>query len=178
VEKETQVDHSRFDDVVKSLSGGTRRSLLRLMAGTAAGALVIGSLGLEEAAAACVKPGKKCDKKDKCCGGAKCKGGKCKCTNGGATCGKACCAPGQICEDAASSTCANGPLQPGDFCDPDQPLECQSGECECVTIGENTACECRQQGCFGQGIECTKTSQCCKGFCSEFEDPPVCVTVD
>jgi hypothetical protein len=172
------LDSSRFDELVQQWGCSTRRSVFRLLAGTAAGAVVLGQMGIDDAAAACVKPGKKCKKGDKCCGGAKCKGGKCKCTNGGATCGKACCAPGQVCEDAASSTCVNGSLQPGDICDPDQPLGCASGECECVTIGENTICECRQEGCFGQGIECMNTSQCCKGFCSEFENPPVCVTLD
>jgi hypothetical protein len=176
------MDGSRFDAIVRSWGSDTRRSMLQLLAGTSLGAVLLGSLGAEDADAACKAPGKKCKskngKKKKCCGGAKCKGKKCKCTNGGVGCGKACCAPGQVCQDAASSTCANGPLEPGDICDPEVPLACSSGNCECVTIGENTICECRQEGCFGEGVECMETSQCCTGFCSEFEDPPECVTVD
>jgi hypothetical protein len=176
------MESSKFDALTRSCETNTRRSVLRLLAGTSVGAMVLGRFGIDDAAAGCVKPGNKCKSKNgkklKCCGGAKCKGGKCKCTNGGPACGKACCAPGQICEDAASSTCVNGSLIPGDQCDPDKPLACQSGKCECFTLGDLTNCTCRQEGCFGQGVECGNTSQCCQGFCSEFEDPPVCVTLN
>jgi hypothetical protein len=177
-QKETQVDHSRFDDVVKSWGCGTRRGLLRLMAGTAAGALVVGQLGIEDVAAKCVNPGKKCKgkdgKKEKCCGGAKCQGGRCRCKNGGTSCGKLCCQPGQVCQDGAPDVCVNGPLEPGDVCDPDKPLGCESGLCRCTeVIDVGTVCTCRQEGCFGFGTDCANTSQCCQGFCSGF-DPEVC----
>ncbi len=172
------MEHSRFDAVVRGWSGGTRRGLVRLLGGTAAGALLLGRLGMEEAAARCVKPDRKCKKngkKQKCCGGAKCQGGRCRCKNGGTGCGKVCCEPGQICLNGEPDVCVNGPLQPGQICDPTTPLACQSGKCVCVTVGENTACTCREAVCFGFNNEtCAETSECCQGFCSEFVDPPKC----
>lgn len=176
------MDGSQFDAFVRSLRSGTRRSVLHLLAGTGVGAVLLGSLGGEDAAAKCVNPGKKCKKKKgkkkKCCDGATCKGKTCTCTNGGVGCGSTCCAPGQVCLDAVSSTCANGPLQPGETCDPQVPLGCDSGKCACITAENLTVCQCRQEGCFGDGVPCAQTSQCCTGFCSTFENPPECVTVD
>ena len=168
----------RFDALARSCGSGTRRSVLRLLAGTGVGALVLGRLGIEDAAAACVAPGRKCKTKKgpnkKCCGGAKCKGGRCKCKNGGVGCGKGCCEPGQICLDGKPQECVNGPLQPGEICDPEKQLGCDSGKCVCVTVGEQTACTCREVACKGFATECAETSECCQGFCSEFEDPPTC----
>ncbi len=152
--------------------------MLRLVAGTAVGAVVLGQLGAADVAAGCVAPGNGCKGKDgtkqKCCGGAKCQGGKCRCKTGGPGCGKACCAPGQICQQGAPKTCVNGPLQPGEICNPEAPLGCQSGKCVCVKVGELTACTCREGTCLGFGTECAETAECCQGFCSEFVDPPVC----
>jgi hypothetical protein len=179
IEKETQLESSRFDDVVRTWGCSSRRSVLRLVAGTAVGTLLLGQLGIDDADAKCVAPGNKCKGKDgkkkKCCGGAKCQGGKCRCKNGGVGCGKACCAPGQLCQQGNPLTCVNGPLEPGDICDPDAPLGCQSGKCVCVTVGEITACTCREEICLGlNNEECSNTADCCQGFCSEFEDPPTC----
>jgi hypothetical protein len=172
------MDGSRFDAFTRLLGSDTRRSVLQLFTATALGGALLGASGAEDVDAKCVNPGKKCKKKNgkkkKCCGGAKCKGKKCKCTNGGVACGSTCCAPGQVCQDAGSSTCVNGPLQPGAQCDPDAPLGCQSGICSCITLEDLTSCTCRQEGCFGQNVECTQTSQCCEGFCSEFENPDSC----
>ena len=124
----------RFDALARSCGSGTRRSVLRLLAGTGVGALVLGRLGIEDAAAACVAPGRKCKTK---------KG-------------------------------VNGPLQPGEICDVEKPLGCDSGKCVCVTVGEQTACTCREVACEGFATECSNTAECCQGFCSEFEDPPTC----
>jgi hypothetical protein len=171
------VDQTRFDEVVRGWSGGTRRGLLRLLGGTAAGALLLGQLGADDVAAKCVNPGKKCKgkdgKKQKCCGGAKCQGGRCRCKTGGTSCGKVCCAPGQICLDGAPDVCV-GTLEPGDVCDPENPLACESGTCECVTLNDLTKCTCREELCGGINANCTDTSQCCKGFCSEFNQPFTC----
>ncbi len=173
------MDPSRFDAMVQAWGTETRRGVMRLVAGTALGGALLGGLGAERAAAGCVAPGKKCKTKDgdkkKCCGGAKCKGGKCRCQTGGPGCGKACCAPGQVCQQGTPKTCVNGPLKPGEICDPNAPLGCESGKCVCVTVGENTACTCREAVCFGFNNQtCSETSQCCQGFCSEFQDPPKC----
>ena len=140
----------RFDALARSCGSGTRRSVLRLLAGTGVGALVLGRLGIEDAAAACVAPGRKCKTK------------------------KGPDQPGQICLDGKPQECVNGPLQPGEICDVEKPLGCDSGKCVCVTVGEQTACTCREVACKGFATECAETSECCQGFCSEFEDPPSC----
>lgn len=172
------MEDRQFDVLTRSCGTRTRRSALQLLAATGVGAALLGRIGIERAEAGCVTPGKKCKKNGKqakCCGGAKCSGGRCRCKNGGTSCGKLCCAPGQVCQDGAPDTCVNGPLQPGDICDPDKPLGCESGKCVCVTVGEQTACTCREEVCKGlNNEECANTSECCQGFCSEFVDPPKC----
>ncbi len=165
------MDASRVEGMVRSWGCTSRRSvLLRLFAGTTVGAVVLGGLGLEDAAAGCVAPGKKCKgkngKKKKCCGGAKCKGKKCKCQGNTFGCGKECCQAGQVC--LGETECANGDLDTGDICDPDEPLACASGNCQCISNGEITQCTCRQVACFGNGVACDTTSQCCSGGCEGF----------
>jgi hypothetical protein len=155
------VEHSRFDAVVRGWSGGTRRGLVRLLGGTAAGALLLGRLGMEEAAARCVKPDRKCKKngkKQKCCGGAKCKGKRCRCLGGRFGCGKNCCVPGQLCENGG---CVNGPIPIGDACTEDQPGACTSGVCGC-NFG---TCTCRDADCVGLGEACADDASCCLGAC-------------
>ncbi len=163
------MDSSRFDDVVRAWGCGTRRSMLRLVAGTATGALVLGQLGIDDASAGCVAPGKKCKSKNgdkkKCCGGAKCQGKKCKCPEGAIACGKNCCKPGQICQ---GDTCVNGTLEPGDHCDPDEPFACETGNCQCIPFEDDQICTCRQETCFGFGVPCENTVQCCTGGCEGF----------
>jgi hypothetical protein len=165
------MDGPRVDTIVQTWGCETRRSLmLRLFAGTAVGAAVLGRLGLEDAAAGCVAPGKKCKgkngKKKKCCGGAKCQGKKCRCPGSNVViCGKNCCKPGQNCLDG---TCVNGDLAPGAICDPDRPYACKTGNCQCITLGNMTQCTCRQEACFGHGVPCDNTSQCCTGGCEGF----------
>lgn len=172
------MDSSRFDTLARLVGSRSRRSVLQVVAGTALGATLLGQLGSEVGAAKCKAPTKKCKKKNgkklKCCGGAKCQGGRCRCKTGGPACGKACCAAGQVCQQGNPKVCVNGPLQPGEICDPDAPLGCESGKCVCVTVGENTACTCREATCAGFGTECAETSECCQGFCSEFNEPPTC----
>lgn len=163
------MDTTRFDTMARLFERGTRRGILRLMAGTTLGATLLAQFGAEEANAKCVKPGKKCKKKSgkkrKCCGGAKCKGKKCKCTGDTFKCGKTCCQPGQECQDG---TCVNGSLEAGAHCDPETPLECQTGNCQCISNAEITQCTCRQAACFDFGVPCENTSQCCSGGCEGF----------
>jgi hypothetical protein len=174
------VDQSRFDEVVRGWNAGTRRGLLRLVGGTTFGALLLGQFGADDAAAKCVSPGKKCKgkdgKKEKCCGSAKCQGGKCRCKTGGPACGKACCAPGQVCQLSNPKTCV-GPLAVGEVCNPDEPLGCKSGVCGCTFVLDvGTVCTCREAQCFAANAQtCLDTSECCDGHCSEAIDPHQCV---
>jgi hypothetical protein len=173
------VDSSRFDNLVRTWGCSSRRSVFRLMAGTAAGALMLGQLGVDDAAAGCVAPGGKCKTKDgkkkKCCGDAKCQGGKCRCKTGGPACGQACCAPGQVCQLGNPKTCV-GPLDVGDVCDPDEPLACQTGNCGCtIVLDVGTVCTCREAQCFATKQQtCAETTECCDGHCSKVNDPPQC----
>jgi hypothetical protein len=166
------MDSSRFDVLTRSLgTGGTRRGVLQLIAGTGVGAVLLGQIGIEGASAKCVAPGKKCKSKNgkkKCCGGAKCQGKKCACPDSAIACGKTCCQPGQIC--LGDDTCANGPLEPGDHCDPDAPLACETGNCQCIPFEDGQICTCRQETCFGFGVPCTNTVQCCTGGCEGFTE--------
>lgn len=158
-----------IEEMVQTQGCGTRRGVLRLVAGTAVGAVLLGRLGIDAAAAKCVAPGKKCKskkgKKKKCCGGAKCQGKRCTCPGDAIACGKNCCKPGQVCQ---GDTCVNGALEAGDFCDPDAPLACETGNCQCISNGEITQCTCRQEVCFGFGVACENTVQCCSGGCEGF----------
>src|SRR5215207_6381475 len=104
------------EEMVQTWGCGTRRGVLLLVAGTAAGAALLGRLRIDAAAAKCVAPGKKCKSKNgkkKCCGGAKCQGKRCTCPSEAIACGKNCCKPGQVCQN---DTCVNGALEAGDFC--------------------------------------------------------------
>jgi hypothetical protein len=137
------------------------------------------------------KKGKGKGKKRKCCSGATCQAGTCQCPSGtepcgnsccpsgGGTpdpkpcppdaplaCGAACCKPGQLCLGEAE--CINGDLEPGDHCNPDEPFACQTGNCQCISDGIITQCTCRQETCFGYGVPCTNTVQCCTGGCEGF----------
>jgi hypothetical protein len=52
-----------IEEMVQTFGCGTRRGVLRLVAGTTAGAVLLGGLGIDAAAAKCVAPGKKCKSK-------------------------------------------------------------------------------------------------------------------
>lgn len=176
-----------IEEMVQTWEGGTRRGVLRLLAGTAAGAVLLGRLGIDDAAAKkCVAPGKKCKSrtgKKKCCGGARCQGKRCTCTGNTIPCGKGCCTPDEVCpgdtiacgkncckpgQVCQGDTCVNGTLEPGDLCNPDAPFACQTGNCQCISNAEITQCTCRQAVCFGFGVPCENTVQCCSGGCEGF----------
>ncbi len=188
----------RFDTIARVYQPGSRRQALRLFGGTALGAALLGRIGSEEASAKCRPVGAKCGKKGKgkgkkkkCCSGATCQSGICQCPAGsvpcgdaccppgGGTpdpktcppdaplaCGAACCKPGQLC--LGETECINGDLEPGDFCEPESPFACQTGNCQCISDGIITQCTCRQAACFGNGVPCTNTVQCCAGGCEGF----------
>jgi hypothetical protein len=77
------MDAIRFDALARSLVvAGSRRSLLAAASGVCAAFLARFS---DEAAAGCKKVGKKCGKK-KCCAGARCSHGRCRCKKGWSEC--------------------------------------------------------------------------------------------
>lgn len=78
-----------LDRLSRSLRASSACS--RRHVGIAAAVLAFaGQASPDTALAGCKKPGKKCKKNKDCCDGAKCKGKKCRCSNGRATCGKTC----------------------------------------------------------------------------------------
>ncbi|MDQ3695576.1 MAG: hypothetical protein M3464_18450 [Chloroflexota bacterium] len=159
------MDGQWFDELTTAFVT-SRRGALRFVLAGAGGAAAL-RLGLGEAAAACRKPGKPCDKKKHtCCGGAKCKAGMCKC-KGAPACYGTCCEPGQICLNDIG--CVNGPLETGDHCNPKKRFGCQSGICACISNTEiGTVCTCREHTCAHLTGLCAKTSDCCLGGCSGF----------
>lgn len=126
------MEDKRIDAVARTLAASLpRRGVI-----ASAVAVLAGSLRAPlPVAAACKKPGKKCDKNQDCCNGATCKGNTCACKNGRDECGNDCvnlasdekhcgrcnqrCAAEEICRDGACG------------CDPAcaSTEECLSGVC-------------------------------------------------
>lgn len=160
------MDDARFDAWVRSWGIQSRRGITRLIAASGLASLLVRQ-GAEEAAAKCVKPGRKCKKKHgkkkKCCDGAKCKGKKCKCQNGTFGCGKHCCIPGQICQNVNDVPTCNDAIPIGGVCDPEEPGACASGVCGCTVVG----CVCRNADCVPPGANCEGMGNlgCCQGVC-------------
>jgi hypothetical protein len=145
------MDGHRFDLMSRWLvNGSSRRSALRALVGGAFAAGLSG-LGLDDAAAKCVNPGKKCKSKHgkkKCCGGAKCQGSKCKCPAGLIPCGGRCvdaendlencgacgnaCGGAEICR-FGSCCVKDGPKGPHNLC-------CTGVVCN--PPGQNCVCAC------------------------------------
>jgi len=120
------MDQNRFDDLAKVCSGGISRR--RTVTGLAGGALsvLLGGLGAEDAAAACVRINRKCRKGKRCCAGGTCQSGKCRCgarltpcagrcvdahvdPDNCGNCGEAC-APGQACADGICQVTEHCPV--------------------------------------------------------------------
>jgi hypothetical protein len=159
------MDGRRFDALTMAIGPASRRAALRFAAGAGFAALLTQSR-LEETAARCRKPGKKCKskggKKRKCCGGAKCKGHTCRCPQGQIGAGEQCvtgqgtCADGtDACVDGFATPC-NG--NPSCFCQQsdDSGTRCGmfAGTCgDCVSDGDCAA--------HGPGAFCLKTTPAC-----------------
>jgi hypothetical protein len=159
VSLEHDVDDKRFDAWTIDLAV-SRRVAARHLVGVAAGLLVVHG-AIDDAAARCVRPKKRCDKKqDTCCGGAKCRGRRCRCPVNRVPCARKCCIAGQGC--ALGTTCLNGTKVPGDACDPDLPGECNSGKCGC----NGNLCACREPDCVSPGQACAGSLDCCTGVCN------------
>lgn len=83
------MDPERFDGIVRSLAeGGSRRRVLRGLAGAALGA-VLASRG-DAGAARCQYLGEHCDARRPCCSGKRCVAGRCRCRAGRPECGGSC----------------------------------------------------------------------------------------
>jgi hypothetical protein len=173
-QEDQEMDDRRFDQWTRSFDAlPSRRAMAKLLAGSLLGTLLT-SFGADAAAAKCVRPGKKCDrkdpKKDKCCGGAKCRGKRCRCTMGRAACGKTCCAKGELCAGgkcvvgqancpAGADSCAGDPV----FCTDNPTCICFArieGGTRCGQVPSPLVCvpcvtdaQCRQQG-FPAGSSC------------------------
>ena len=172
------MDASRFDTVVKEISASRRITFKAILFGAAA-ALVSLRNG-DQAAAGCKKVGKKCDKSNDCCDGAKCKGGrngKCRCKNGFDDCDgdkrceslaadpANCGACGVIC--AANSACCDS------VCVDIQSDPSNCGACG-VVCGSGAACLGGQCiGCLSAaplcGRQCCAIDSCCLGNCVDLQ---------
>jgi len=189
--RRNHMDGTRFDGFARTLAAGRtrRRALQALAGGTLAGLLGLTG-GVEEAAAACVKPGKKgCKgpKNKKCCPGSVCKGGStkkegtCKCKGGTTKCGSKCvntetdknnCGDcGKKC--AGTNSCRDG-VCTGTFGCPAGPNYCAAGEpivlcpgfqgCVCATDVEGGA-HCSDSSTAGGGCSnCVRNSDCGPGL--------------
>ena len=153
----------RVDGLVRLLAeNGSRRSALRHVLGGLIGG-VAGHLGGEGALARCRAVGRGCERGERCCGGARCRRGKCRCTGDTKRCGRACIPMTNCCTDLDCSQdlhCTGGTCQvcPADPCleptncggTPGQPCTCRKG----ITGG--TVC-----GGFGiVGANCSTDADC------------------
>ncbi len=131
------MDDQHFDSLARSLaSGRSRRTAVRLLAGGALGALLT-ALGLEEAGAACVRVGRRCETGRQCCT-KRCVRGRCACPRGTTRCGRRCCPAGQT---------------------------CQNGACVAACAGEDPTVTCAANGCGPKTNSCNQTVDCgtCQG---------------
>jgi hypothetical protein len=176
------MEHRRFDQWTKSLAaGGTRRTALRLLGGSAL-ATGLARLGLSPAAgepigseddkdANCRGTCAQCDRGGQCCSG-RCDGGACRCKpRGSCSHDRACCsgrcggdgrcqrAPDPGCGCNLSGTCGTGLA------------DCGTGDCFCSTAAEGgsvcvdnysctTARTCNRSANCRRGEVCA-TRQCC-----------------
>lgn len=148
------MDGERFDQIVRTLGRGLpRRVAIKAVAGGALAA-VLTRIGANEAAAACVPAGKRCERGDRCCAGASCKGGKCACDRGLKDCGKVCtecCTNG----DCPSRVCRNG--------------SCRAASCaDGVKNADETDVDCGGACPKCQdGKRCAAAGDCVSGVCTD-----------
>jgi hypothetical protein len=151
------MDDQQFDALTRRLGSITnRRSLL----GAVATAL-LGRSALPESALACKKVGKKCDKNQDCCDGARCKGdrkdkkGRCRCKGGRKECGGKC--KNLDTDESHCGSCNNA---------------CPSFAAVCVA-GACQSCPAAADHCVSPGSSCQNDPGC---FClKRFEDgEPTC----
>ena len=131
------MDQDRFDDLTRALASTTsRRTVLKTLAGSAAGGL-LALLGVHEAAAddTCKPTGKKCRKGAQCCSG-NCEAGVCApaCTPSGLQ--QLCSSPEECCSGFCEPILDFPPrccIPPGTKCDTYYPEQCCSGTCHSIS---------------------------------------------
>lgn len=154
------MDHGTFDSVIQLMA--TRRLAVR------SGAAVL--LGMsqfdQQALAKCKSPGKKCND-NKCCAGARCKRGRCRCKSDRPLWADVCCRDrfvdkllGQETKDGTPLCCSPESVCPqnGDPFDDDCCLadaSCISGKCCCDGCRGTVIC----------GGACCPSASCCNGVC-------------
>lgn len=186
------MDSSRFDVLTRSLAANlTRRGLVAWLAPILAMLLPWLESTPTAAKGTCRKPGKRCGGKDgpRCCGQAKCRGGRCQCRGRRKLCRGKCIPKANCCQDAdcgGGATCQNGTCncpagqKPcNGTCVPDGEC-CQNGDCgSCETCQGGTCvpgCAAGQE-CQGGACRCTPAS--CDGCCQDDaclggDDPDFC----
>lgn len=169
------MDADRFDVLAKTVAAmHSRRGVLRALARTLVGLAApfgLATIASEETAA-CHGPGKKCDRRgrDTCCGGAKCKGGKCRCPRRKKRCRDSCIPKAHCCDAADCGSCAscqNGQCVSG--CGARQ--QCLDGQCACDGSSELCGGQCvdtrtDDRHCGRCGNSCAGTATCQNGACA------------
>ena len=157
------MDDSRFDAIARLAGQRNRRAALQLLAASGLGVAVFRTIS-EDADAKCVNPDKKCKKKNgkkrKCCGGAKCKGKRCRCPESTLACGAFCCEANQVCVGEGDAAVCK--LKLGEACSSQDPGQCETGKCGCN--GNN--CACRDANCKAKDVACNGNLSCCNGVCN------------
>lgn len=180
------MDDDRFDNLARSLGGGaSRRTVARaLMAAALGGAVAIPTWLRPPSAAACGTIGRRCEKGDRCCGGALCRDGRCRCRGGEVVCGDRC--VDRLTDRGNCGTCGNSCAGGRCFhgactCDPFDnrcPTEID-GQCGCGAVATATgflaACVDRNSACdldkpCESTADCPPRSVCLRG-CSDPPDP-------
>lgn len=155
------MDDKRFDSLVRSIGGATsRRKMARVML-AAALAGVAGRLGRQDAAAACREIGRKCERGDRCCGGASCRAERCRCPRGEIACGGRCINPltngancGQCGLRCASGACLHGTCT-CEVSNNQCPNEVGS-QCACGVVVASTS----QAACVDRASACDESKPC------------------
>jgi hypothetical protein len=148
--------------------------------------MLLGLPSLQEAAAACVRPNKRCGNGKKCCAGAACRSGKCRCKTGLTACNDRCvdtnadpancggcgksCGQGQGCADGTCNGCSDGQKACDGRCIPANAC-CRDSDCaggkRCQTNG-TCACPNNMKDCNGTCRVCCGDRDCPTGqFCTK-----------
>ncbi len=157
------MDHQRFDDLTRALASGTsRRTMLKRIAGGAAGA-TLAMMGADTLAAKCRDIGKPCQSDAQCCSRFCSPDFKCACPAGTDVCNGECvtCTGGQVvnpttcaCQCPTGTTLCNG-----------QCVDLQTDENNCGACGETCLNNglCGGGGCFcpTPSFYCSNSDACC-----------------
>ena len=172
----------RFDRLVRSINAApTRRGISLAIVGAALASIahLLGWLGPRGVAAACLFPGQRCERGDRCCGPATCRAGRCRCPVGQIACGRQCIdalTDPTNCGRCGASCAGNLCLHGACACTfiTIQNVVCPTGttgQCGCASIAESvtlTACVDPTGACdlsqpCGTSADCPTRSVCLRG---------------